>query len=106
METQQIFRFLFAFLFVLSLMGILALVMKRVNAVRGIAGAKKRLQVVEVLSLDSRRRLMILRRDNKEHLVILGTNGETVIEQGIESAHDVRHENLSVVPSKAGIKNP
>lgn len=106
MDTQQLLRFLFAFLFVLSLMGILTIVMKRVNAVRGLTGAKKRLQVIEVLSLDARRRLMLIRRDNKEHLVILGTNGETVIEQGIESAHDVRHENLSVVPSKAGIKNP
>ncbi len=106
METAQILRFLFAFLFVLSLMGILAMVMKRVNAVRGITGAKKRLQVIEVLSLDARRRLMLIRRDDKEHLVILGTNGETVIEQGIESGHDVRHEVLSVIPSKTGIKNP
>jgi flagellar protein FliO/FliZ len=47
------------------------------------AGRKRRLAVVEVLTLDPKRRLVLLRRDGTEHLVILGAGGETVIEQGI-----------------------
>ena len=48
----------------------------------------KRIGESEALPLDARRRLILLRRDDREHLVILGTNGETVVEQGIESRQD------------------
>lgn len=87
MELSQYFRFVFALLFVLGLIGLLALVAKRYGL--GMAqsaitkGGKKRLQLVEVMALDTKRRAILLRRDQTEHLIILGTNTETVVETNI-----------------------
>lgn len=43
-----------------------------------------RISVSDYLDIDKGRRLLLLRRDNVEHLVIIGSNGETVVETGIE----------------------
>ncbi|MBM3549041.1 MAG: FliO/MopB family protein [Alphaproteobacteria bacterium] len=45
--------------------------------------AGRRLELVEVLMIDTRRRLILVRRDEVEHLILLGTTSETVIERGI-----------------------
>jgi flagellar protein FliO/FliZ len=42
-----------------------------------------RLKVVEVTAIDTRRRLVLVRRDGVEHLLLLGANGETVVETKI-----------------------
>ena len=44
---------------------------------------RRRLQIVEVLPLDGKRRLVLLRRDGVDHLVLLGISADTVIERGI-----------------------
>ena len=93
-EPAQLGRFIAALVFVLALMLGLSAVMKRVNGGTAmIPGRKRRLQVVEILPLDGRRRAVILRRDSREHLVILGANGETVVESGIESPQDNQHDS-------------
>jgi len=85
METTEYLKFLAALIFVLCLMGGLAYLLKRF----GLAGekltaqSKRRLKIVEVLQLDLRRRAILLRRDDTEHLVIIGTSGETVVETNI-----------------------
>ena len=87
MELSEYFRFVLALAFVLGLIGLLALVAKRYGP--GIArstmtkGRKKRLRLVETMVLDGKRRAIIFRRDDTEHLVILGPNSETVVETGI-----------------------
>ena len=35
-----------------------------------------------MLPVDAKRRLVLIRRDNKEHLIILGADGELLIESG------------------------
>lgn len=81
----QIIKLIAALLFVLGLMGGLAFFLKKL----GLSGAtpvspqKKRLRLIEALPLDGRRRLVLVERDNVQHLVILGVNGETVVETGI-----------------------
>ncbi len=84
---SQIIRLIAALALVLALMMGLNLFMRRINAGNGLpkAGQKRRLQIVETKMLDSRRRLLLIRRDDREHLVILGPAGETVVESGIES---------------------
>ncbi len=47
------------------------------------AGGQKRLSVVEVRPLDARRQLVLVRRDDVEHLLILSAAGETLVEAGI-----------------------
>ncbi len=83
MMELDILRLLLSLAVVLGLMGGLAFLIKKL----GLAGAqpvqksgKKDLEVVESLALDARRRAVILRNKDKEHLVILGANGETLIE--------------------------
>lgn len=49
----------------------------------GAKGRKARLAIVEVRSLDPRRRLVLVRRDDVEHLLLLGSPGDLVIETGI-----------------------
>ena len=46
----------------------------------------RRLKIVETLSLDGRRRLVLLRRDGTEHLLLVGGTTDIVIERGIPPA--------------------
>ena len=88
-SLAQILRFAFALLFVLALMGGLALVMRKFGDRHGITpGQKRRLKISEILPLDSKHKAILLKRDNKEHLIILGANSETLIESDIESPQD------------------
>ena len=43
-----------------------------------------RLSIVDMLAVDGKRRLLLIRRDDVEHLVMLGPNSETVVERGID----------------------
>lgn len=81
----QIIRLIAALALVLALMLGLNLFIRRVQGHNGVnrLGQKRRLSVIEVTPLDGRRRLVLLRRDDREHLVILGATGETVVETGI-----------------------
>jgi flagellar protein FliO/FliZ len=90
MDTGEYFKFMLALVFVLGLIGGLALLMRRYGF--GVASLRKgttgrRLQVVEVSALDARRRLVLVRRDSVEHLILLGMNNEMVIESNIDQEH-------------------
>lgn len=86
MDWTDYLRYVMSLIFVLALMAGLYLLLKRfgVNGMSAIQ-AKRRLQIVEILPLDGRRRAVLLRRDSQEHLVILGPAGETVIETNIKT---------------------
>ena len=86
MEAVDYLKFVASLALVLGLMGGLALVLKRLGLgnVGILPPDKRRLKVVEILTIDPRRKALILRRDDKEHLVILGVNGETVVETDIK----------------------
>lgn len=47
--------------------------------------AEKRLEVVDQALLDGRRKLVLIRRDNTEHLIMTGGPVDVVIETGITS---------------------
>jgi Flagellar biosynthesis protein, FliO. len=49
-------------------------------------GAQRRLSVVEVMSVDARRRLVLVRRDGVEHLLLVGGPQDVVVEGGIGAA--------------------
>ena len=83
MEFADYFRFLAALIFVLTLIGILAFVAKRFGIVPGFARAgpkPKRIAILENTLIDARRRLVLVRHDTTEHLLLLGTNSETVLD--------------------------
>ena len=97
MDTVEPMRFIFASLFVLGLIGIFAVVMKRYGHalqsgnmsgflskfIRQPASGTQalgRLEVLEVRYLDPRRKLVLVRRDRAEHLLLLADGRETLIE--------------------------
>lgn len=47
-------------------------------------GAVRRLELVERLAVDNRRTVALIRRDGREHLILLDPAGASVIEAGIE----------------------
>lgn len=81
-------KFFSAFVFVLALMLLLSWFLKRI----GLSGplvtnaGKRRLTVVEFLSIGHRHRLVLVRRDDREHLLLLGPQGEAVVETSIPAA--------------------
>lgn len=92
-------KFVAALAFVLALMGGLALVLKRLNLGQTqLSPTKKRLKTLEILPLDARRKLVLLQRDNIQHLVILGPSGETVIESGIIAPHETPEKSQDSQP--------
>ena len=86
MELDGYVRFLLALVFVLGLIGLLTWFARRLGLggrITPTKGRQQRIGVTAAIALDGRRRLVLLRRDDVEHLVILGPNTETVVETGI-----------------------
>lgn len=85
MDIALYLKFLLALVFVLALIGLLAWAARRVGLGGRLAtaGSARRLAVVEVLPLDARHRLVLLRRDNREHLVLLGAGQGLLLEGGL-----------------------
>lgn len=91
MGAHEYLRFIASLAVVLALMGLLAYALKRAGLGDGapsLPGRKKRLGIVETKAIDPRHRLALIRRDDREHLVILGPQGQTVIEAGIPAPKD------------------
>ena len=83
LETVSYFKFLLALLFVLGLIGGLGIMAKRAGlGNRGpiVRGKSKRLSIIETMALDPKRRVVLIRCDNSEHLILLGANSEQTIE--------------------------
>lgn len=80
-------RFLFGLIFVLALIGGFAWAARKFGlmpgAVKMTAGRNRRLAIVEVAGIDAKRRMVLVRRDDVEHLILLGGTSDTVIERGI-----------------------
>lgn len=84
MDFTTYLQFALALIFVLGLIALLAWLLRRYGM--GLKMSKgRRLGVVEVQSLGPRHRLILLRRDQVEHLVIIGPHSETVVETGIKA---------------------
>lgn len=89
MEPVTYFRFMIVLVFVLALIGLLAWLVRRFGPNRRsfrTGGARRRLQMVEMAPVDSKHRLVLVRRDGTEHLLLLGVNSDLVIETGIPAS--------------------
>ena len=56
----------------------------RLPGVAGTGGPTRRLELVERVSMDTRRSVALVRRDGREHLLLLAPEGNMVIETGIQ----------------------
>lgn len=84
MELSDYFRFLLALILVIGLILGLALLVRRFGG-GGLTTRRRsrRLGVVEATVVDPRRRLVLVRRDGVEHLLLVGGANDLLIEGGI-----------------------
>jgi hypothetical protein len=104
-------RFFIAFLVVLALIGLTAWLVRRFGASRlgGAArGRQPRLAVIDAASVDGRRRLVLIRRDNIEHLLMIGGPTDVVIEPNIvrAAAAIAREPARAVMPAEPRLAAP
>jgi len=86
LDLQYYLQFIVAFAFVLALMGLLYFILKKLNEVQsGVKGTNNRIKIMEHRMIDSKTKAVILRCDEKDHLVILGQNGNTVVKTDLQS---------------------
>lgn len=87
----NILKFLLALIFVLGLIGALTVLARKMGfghrAPRR-RGGTRRLEIIDSMPLDPKRRLVLVRRDDVEHLLLLGGSGENVVETGIHRDAD------------------
>jgi hypothetical protein len=79
-------NFVIAFVVVLLLIGAATWVVRRFGATRldaAARGRQPRLAVIDAAAVDSRRKLVIVRRDNVEHLLMIGGPTDVVVETNI-----------------------
>lgn len=89
MELIAYSKFLLALALVVALILLSAWAMRKFGLIPGYHAPKKgngRLKLVESLPLDIHRKLVIVKCDNIEHLLVLGQNSETVIESPMSTA--------------------
>jgi len=87
-DTVTYLRFALALVTVLGLMFTLLWVVRRwgLGGLTPLTRQRRRLGVVETLPLDARHRLVLIRRDDCEHLLLLGSGAATVIERNCPPA--------------------
>jgi flagellar protein FliO/FliZ len=86
--------FIFAFVVVLGLIGLAAWLVRRFASNRLGANTNRarmpRLAVIDAAAVDGRRRLVLVRRDNVEHLLMIGGPTDIVVEPNIVRATAAR----------------
>jgi flagellar protein FliO/FliZ len=87
MESGSALVSISALLFVLALIGLTSFLMRKYGTERVSGGSSrkgKRLSVKEVKMLDAKNKLVIIERDDVEHLIVVGMNGAQVVESGFK----------------------
>jgi flagellar protein FliO/FliZ len=104
MEYETYLRFALALLLVLGLIAIFAWALRRFGfggALR--ANSRRRIQILETTPIGPRHRLVLIRRDQTEHLLLLGPQGDLVVERGAERPsfeQEMAHPTASRAPSQ------
>jgi flagellar protein FliO/FliZ len=86
LDVTTYLRFALALVIVLGLIALAAKLARRVGFGQRLLApsrGRRRLHVVEMIALDARRRLAIVRRDDREHLLLLGLQSDVVVETDI-----------------------
>ncbi len=101
-------KFFVAFAIVLVLIAVAAYLVRRFGAGALAATALRnrqfRLAVVDSADIDTRRRLVIVRRDNVEHLLLIGGPTDVLVESNIVRAAAV--QTVRETPARAGTAEP
>ncbi len=100
---QSSVQFILAFVVVLALIGLTAWLVRRFGGNRlgnnASRGRLPRLAVIDAAAVDGRRRLVLVRRDNVEHLLMIGGPSDIVVEPNIVRAMPGREQ----APQRGGL---
>src|SRR5690606_17949685 len=80
-------QFLVTLAIILLIIGLVYWLVRRFAGVRfpgGGRGRVPRLAVIDAVPVDSRRKLVLVRRDNVEHLLLIGGTSDLVVEPSIQ----------------------
>jgi flagellar protein FliO/FliZ len=82
MDTVEPLRILLSFGLVISLIGMCALGLRwfAKRNPKWLAPSAGRIQIMETRMLDARRKLILIKRDEQEHLILISPQGELLIE--------------------------
>ncbi|GLQ07338.1 FliO/MopB family protein [Sneathiella chinensis] len=86
MELLPYLKYIMGLIFVLGLIGLITVLARRFGMTPRAdtrKGERKRLGVMAVQAIDAKRRLVLVRRDDREHLLLLGPERDLVIETDI-----------------------
>ena len=100
-------QFFIAFLIVLALIVLTFWAIRRFGGIglgTGVArGRQPRLAVIDAAAVDGRRRLVLIRRDNVEHLLMIGGPSDIVVEQNIVRAVPAASSRDTPPPRAGGL---
>lgn len=88
MDFWLYMKYLVVLVFVLGLIGLISIAIRKfgfVPSVEKSRSKKKRLAISQMIGIDAKRRLILVRRDDREHLILLGPTGDILIEQNIDA---------------------
>ena len=103
MDIGDYLRFGLALIFVLGLIGLMATIARRagfgfpIKALK--PSASRRISIIEVTPLDGRRRLVLVRCDMKEHLLLIGPNTELVVASNILT-DSKQSDDITTIPKR------
>jgi flagellar protein FliO/FliZ len=104
-EGQYALKMLFAFIVVFGVLALALWLARKFGGERlsnaGTRGRQPRLAVIDATTVDGRRRLILIRRDNVEHLLMVGGPTDVVIEPNIVRAAAASREMAAPRPLSA-----
>jgi len=105
MDIFYYIKFFSAFVFVIALMLLLGAAARRFSAQGGnyMARVKKtrRLNIVEQRIIDSKHRLVLVQRDDVEHLLLIGAEHDFLVESSIKAKAQVKTQAKTKPASKS-----
>lgn len=103
--TSSIMKFFIAFVVVFALIAVTAWLIRRFGTGTlggmGTRGRAPRLAVIEAGAVDGRRKLVLIRRDNTEHLLMIGGPTDIVVEANIVRGQSTREAGNTRASSAA-----
>lgn len=98
MEPVQYLKYIVGLLVVLGLIALITLLARRFGMVPRVTrdpSSPKRLSVTDVIAIDAKRRLVLVKRDDREHLLLLGPERDLVVEQNIPIKNTAAQNGMS-----------
>lgn len=104
METEYLIRAVLSLIFVVALIGIVAVIFQKFAIEKRFTNkdSSKKLRIIEYQMIDSKRRLAVVGFGKKEIVILLGPNGETVINK--DQMHVAEKPAVKKVGKETGFK--